>query len=80
MRLRIAFAKCEGEEWPNVITATDSYMEEDQGGVPNWYRSTVDKFADDDDCEIQELFVDIPDEAVTALFPERVVQGEVVKP
>lgn len=77
MRLRVAFIHY-GQDptiMPNVLVATDEYMEDAHGDVPPYYTDMLDERSSDD--AVRECFIEVPDDQIVALFETPTVRGVV---
>lgn len=77
MRLRVAFIRYGNDEtlMPNVLVATDEYMEDAHGGLPPFWFSALDEASGDD--EVRVCFVEVSDKDVTRLFDAPTIAGYV---
>ena len=78
MRLRIAFIRYGNDQtlMPNVLVATDEYMEDAYGGVPAYFCDQLDEAEVGVDV-VRECFVEVADDDVLALFEIPVVTAAV---
>lgn len=77
MRLRVAFIHY-GQDptiMPNVLVATDEYMEDEHGGLPPYWFDMMDEAGADD--AVRDCFIEVPDSQILALFATPSVEGEV---
>ena len=70
MRLRVLFVQYEGDVMPNALVVTDDYMEDEHGGLPDYWVEeceTVRKAAGEH-IAAREAFITVPDDLVRRLF------------
>ena len=79
MRLRVTFIHYGKDPtiMPNVLVATDEYMEDAHGSVPPYYTDMLDESSVDDG--VRECFIEVPDSQILALFATPSIEGEVVE-
>lgn len=87
MRLRIAFIdfdtanQGQRQIMPNAYYVTDEYMEDEHDDIPKDYSDDVQRLIDEfPGHDVREMFVEIPDAAVTALFATPTVTATTVAP
>lgn len=79
MRLRIMFIDYSDKHadlMPNAVAICDEYMEDEHGGIPDFFMEEVEK-ARDGDYPMRTCFVTVPDDAIKGLFEPPVVEGKV---
>jgi hypothetical protein len=84
MKITTAWAESEVDgEMPWLISAYDEFTEDSWGGVPDFFTDECKERGPDADGNgprIRILVIEIPQDAVEALFDAPVVQGEASAP
>lgn len=81
MKITTAWAESEVDgEMPWLIAAYDEFTEDSWGGTPEFFTEACKKYGPDAEGNgprVRILVIEIPQEAVEALFEAPVVNGEV---
>lgn len=82
MKITTAWAESEVEgEMPWLISAYDEFTEDAWNGTPDFFTEACKKYGPDAEGNgprVRTLVIEIPQDAVEALFKAPVVKGEVV--
>lgn len=73
-RIVMAFFQDDPELMPTLIAACDEYTEEAWGGTPDFFTDEIKKY---DGAKVREMVVELPADAVEALFKVPVVGGSI---